>query len=158
MLYDTLLIGHILGVLVMAFGTGTGMLTALAAGSQPDVATVARTARLESLGGRVTTIATVVVLLLGVWLVIEGDSWEFSQAWISSAFVLWFIAMGIGGGIMARHARRLGESADAAAQRGETTSATLIEEFNAPLAKIGGVALLLLYVAFIVLMVAKPGA
>ncbi|MEX2372782.1 MAG: hypothetical protein WD800_03180, partial [Dehalococcoidia bacterium] len=95
---------------------------------------------------------------LGVWLVIEGDAWEFSQAWISSAFVLWFIAMGIGGGIMARHARRLGESADAAAQRGETTSATLIEEFNAPLAKIGGVALLLLYVAFIVLMVAKPGA
>jgi uncharacterized membrane protein len=156
-LYEGLLIAHILGVVVMAFGSGAGMLGAMVAGPNADVATIARSARLGLLGGRVTTFAALFVLAVGTWLVFEGDAWEFEQAWISAAYVLWIVAMGLGGGVMARHERRVQLAADAALARGETSNAAVQEDWNAPIVKITGAALLLLYVAFVYLMVAKPG-
>lgn len=156
-LYEVLLIGHIGGMVVMAFGSGTAMLASLSAGSRPTVNAIATAARLEVLGGRVTSIAAVVVAALGTWLVIEGD-FEFSAAWISAAYALWFVAMGIGGGILARHSRKTLAAAMQAQQRGETTNDALIAQFRAPIASAGGTALGLLYIVFIYLMVAKPDA
>lgn len=156
-LRELLLIGHILGVVVMAFGSGTAILASLSAGSRPTVADVLKASQLELLGGRVTAFAAVVVAALGIWLVIEVEAYDFSQAWISAAFLLWFIAMGIGGGILARHSRRTIAVAQEAQQRGETTSDAVIAQFRAPVANIGGTVMGLLYVVFIYLMVAKPG-
>lgn len=156
-LRELLLIGHILGVVAMAFGSGAGMLAMISAGSSPDLPTMIRSARLEVLGGRLTSFAAVVVMALGTWLVIETEGVEFSQAWISASYTLWFVAMGVGGGIMARHARKLEAQASAEAARGDRPSAALLADWNAPIAKAGGAFLLLLYPVFIYLMVAKPG-
>ncbi|MCA9847091.1 MAG: DUF2269 family protein [Dehalococcoidia bacterium] len=155
-LYEVLLIGHILGVVVMAFGSGTAMLASLSAGSRPTVSAVITASRLELLGGRVVSFAAVVVALLGTWLVKEGN-FEFSAAWISAAYALWFVSLGIGGGILARHSRKTLAAALAAQERGETTSDALIAQFRAPIAGIGGTVLGLMYVVFVYLMVAKPG-
>ena len=130
-LYEVLLIGHILGVVVMAFGSGTAMLASLSAGSRPTVSAVITASRLELLGGRVVSFAAVVVALLGTWLVKEGN-FEFSAAWISAAYALWFVSLGIGGGILARHSRKTLAAALAAQERGETTSDALIAQFRAP--------------------------
>lgn len=156
-LREILLVLHILGVIVMAFGTGVGFLSTLAAGSSPDLRTIAGTARLETIGGRVTSFAAIVVLAMGIWLVIETTH-EFSEAWLSASFALFIVAMGLGGGVMARHARRVGQSAEAALARGEVTNAEVQAEFTAPMARVVGAVLLLIYVVFIYLMVAKPGA
>lgn len=156
-LYEALLIGHILGVVVMAFGSGTAMLASLSAGSRPDVAGILKAAQLEFLGGRVTAYAAIVVALLGTWLVIESE-FEFSEAWISASYLLWFVAMGLGGGVLSRHSRRVMAAAREAQQRGETTNDALIAQFRSPVANIGGTVLGLLYVAFIYLMVVKPGS
>jgi len=156
-LYELLLIGHILGVVIMAFGSGTAMLASLSAGSRPTVSAVITASRLELLGGRVTAIAAVVVAALGTWLVIEAD-FEFSSAWISAAYLFWFIAMGLGGGVLARHSRQTMALALQAEARGETTSDAVIAHFRAPVANIAGTALGLMYILFIYLMVAKPGA
>ena len=156
-LYEVLLIGHILGVVAMAFGSGTAMLASLSAGSRPDVASIFTAARLEFLGGRVTAFSAIVVLILGTWLVIEVESFDFEQAWISASYVLWFLAMGLGGGVLSRHSRKVMAEATEAQQRGETTSDALIAQFRSPVANIGGTVLGLMYVVFIYLMVAKPG-
>ncbi len=156
-LRELLLIGHILGVVAMAFGSGTGMLATMSAGSSPDIPTMIRTARLESLGGRVTSFSAIVVLIFGSWLVIETEGLEFSQAWISASYTLWFVAMGVGGGIMGRHARKIEAQASGEAARGDRPSAALLAEWNAPITKAGGAFLLLMYPVFIYLMVAKPG-
>ena len=156
-LREALLIAHIVGVVVMAFGSGTAMLASLSAGSRPDVASILRASQLELLGGRVTAFAAVAVAILGTWLVIEVDGYEFEQAWISAAYVLWFIAMGIGGGVLSRHSRNVIAAAEAAQGRGETTSDALTAQFRSPVANIGGTVLGLMYVVFIYLMVAKPG-
>jgi uncharacterized membrane protein len=156
-LYEALLIGHIVGVVVMAFGSGTAMLASLSAGSRPDVASILKASQLELLGGRVTAFAAVVVAILGTWLVIEGDGFEFEQAWISASYVLWFIMMGLASGVLARHSRGVIAAAEAAETRGETSSDALIAQFRSPVANIGGSVLGLLYVVLIYLMVAKPG-
>src|SRR5690606_25431353 len=101
--------------------------------------------------------AAIVVAGLGTGLVIEGDAFEFEQAWISASYLLWFIAMGIGGGVMSRHSRKVRAAAEAARERGETTNDALVEQFRSSSASIGGMVLGLMYVAFIYLMVAKPG-
>jgi len=155
-LYELLLIGHILGVVAMGAGAGTALLATLHAGSRPDVATSLRASELGLRGGRVMAFSAVIVLALGPWLVIEGD-WEFSAAWISAAYLFWFIAMGIGGGVLSRHSRKTAEAAREAQQRGETTSDELVAQFRAPAGSIGGTAIGLLFIVFIYLMVAKPG-
>ena len=132
------------------------MLASLSAGSRPTVSAVITASRLELLGGRVVSFAAVVVALLGTWLVKEGN-FEFSAAWISAAYALWFVSLGIGGGILARHSRKTLAAALAAQERGETTSDALIAQFRAPIAGIGGTVLGLMYVVFVYLMVAKPG-
>lgn len=156
-LYEALLIGHIVGVVVMAFGSGTAMLASLSAGSHPDVVSVLKAAQLEQLGGRVTAFAAIVVALLGTGLVLEVDAFSFEQGWISAAYALWFIFMGIGGGVLSRHSRKVIAAAQEAQQRGETTNEALIAQFRSPVANIGGTVLGLMYVAFIFLMVVKPG-
>jgi len=156
-LRELLLTGHILGAIIMGFGSGTAMLAGLSIGPNPDLRAIIRTVELENLGGRVTAYAAIVVLLLGIWLVIEVDTFEFSQPWISAAFTLWLIAMGIGGGVLGSYERRVLKQAREALGRGETTNAQVTAAFNAPVAKIGGTVLGLMYVVFVWLMVAKPG-
>ncbi|MDA0815896.1 MAG: DUF2269 family protein [Chloroflexi bacterium] len=104
-----------------------------------------------------TAFAAVVVLLLGVWLVVEVDTFEFSQPWISAAFALWIVVMGIGGGVLGRYESGVLKQAREAQARGEATNAAVSAAFNAPVATIGGTALGLVYVVFVWLMVAKPG-
>jgi uncharacterized membrane protein len=156
-LREGLLIIHILGVVAMAFGSGAGLISAIAAGSKADVATIASSARVALLGGRVTTFAALLVLVVGTWLVLDNDTFDFEQTWLSVSYVLWIVAMGIGGGLMARDGRRVLKAAEAALERGEVENAAVRDAWNAPTTKIAGGALLLLYVVFVYLMVAKPG-
>jgi hypothetical protein len=37
------------------------------------------------------------VLVLGIWLALEVDSYELWDGWIIAAFVLWLVASGAGG-------------------------------------------------------------
>ncbi len=156
-LRELLLTAHIVGAILMGFGSGTAMLAGLSIGSNPDLRAIVRTVELEHLGGRVTAYAAVVVLLLGIALVIEVEAFDFSQSWISAAFALWVVAMGIGGGVLGRYERGVLKQAHAALERGETSNAEVTAAFNAPVAKIGGTVLGLMYVVFVWLMVVKPG-
>lgn len=156
-LRDLLLIIHILGVLVVASAFGAEVFGQLAGGRNPDLATIARTARVDHLAGRIAAFSWVVVLAAGIWLVIEGDAFEFSQAWLSIAFALWLIAMAIGGGVLGRHAARMKSAAEAALARGETSNAEVQAMWSAPIVTYGRLALGLALVVFIYLMVTKPG-
>ena len=156
-LREALLIGHILGVVAMGFGSGAGLIAMLTAGSSPDLPTIHRVARIGYNGGRVTAFSAVVVFIFGTWLVIEGDIYDFSQAWISAAYALWFVAMGLGGGVMARHEGKLATDAEAAIGRGESSNAAVLAAYNSSTTKLVGSVLLLMYPVFMYLMVSKPG-
>ena len=92
---------------------------------------------------RIALSALVVSLLTGVWMIIvSDDAWEFSDTWVSLAFLVWFA---IGGVVSAMILK--GEKAMAA---GDLTRERLVAKGGAIASVLGAI---MLY-----LMIFKPGA
>lgn len=92
---------------------------------------------------RIALSALVVLLLTGVWMIIASDdAWEFSDTWISLAFLVWFA---IGGVVSAMIAK--GEKGMAA---GDLSMERLVS--------LGGKIATALGALMLYLMIFKPGA
>lgn len=156
---ELLLIAHILGAFVLAGGALTASALGIYAGASTSTHSIRFAADLQQKVERaLITPGALIAIVFGVLLVLESDFIDFSEAWVSAAFVLWFIAGGLGSGVLGPHARRVRESADKLIAQGIANSAELQAEFATPRARLVGVALDLMLVAFVYLMVAKPGA
>jgi uncharacterized membrane protein len=115
-LYDWLLFLHI--VAAMIWVGGAVLLGALATRvlRSGEPAAVARfLGSLRVIGPLVLAPATVAVLVLGVWLVLESSAWSFGQLWVQLALVLFAAAFLIG----AAYQSRTAINADRAAARGD---------------------------------------
>lgn len=105
----------------------------------------------EWVGLRVFTPASLLTLIFGIWLAIDGD-WDFGALWISASFTLFFASFVIGAGFLGpttgKIARRVAEfgADDAQAQ-------TMIDRVLV-VARIDSFILL----AIVYLMTTKPGA
>ncbi len=104
-LYDWLLLGHILGAMVWLGGGVVLAALATATLRAGDPHAVARfTGALRTVGPAVLAPATVTVLGLGVWLVLDSAAWDFGQTWVQLALVLVAAAIAVGAGHQARTA------------------------------------------------------
>jgi uncharacterized membrane protein len=96
-LYDWLLFLHVLAAMVWV---GGGVMVAVIAGRvlrDPDPAAVGRFAgSLRVLGPLVLAPATVAVLGLGIYLVLDTDAWDFGQRWIQVGLGLFAAAFVVG--------------------------------------------------------------
>ncbi len=147
--YDVVLTVHILAV-VVAFGVMFAYPVMDAQVRRASPADVAALHRLQvALGRRVIVPAMTVVLLAGLYLTF--DRWSFDEPWIGATFVILFVLFGLGGAIFAPTDLRLAELAE----RGETGGAEYARQ--ARKARLFGALSLVLVVAAIFLMVAKPG-
>jgi uncharacterized membrane protein len=148
--YDVVLTVHIIAV-VVAFGVMFAFPVMDAVARRTGPADLAALHRLQvALGRRVIIPAMTVVLLAGLYLTL--DRWSFDEPWISTTFAILFILFALGGAVFAPTDVRLAELAE----RGETDSADYARE--ARKARLFGGLSLVLVVAAIFLMVAKPGA
>jgi uncharacterized membrane protein len=115
-LYDWLMLLHVLAAMVWVGGLVA--LTVLAAhatrSGRPDA--VGRFVEsLPLVGPVVLAPASVAVVGLGIWLVLDGDPWSFGQGWVLLAFALFGAAFLIGAVFQSRTAlgaRRAVESGD----------------------------------------------
>jgi uncharacterized membrane protein len=108
---------------------------------------------------RLATPALVVVLVTGVYQVIEGD-WSFGDFWISGTFTILIIVGGLLGAYFIPSDRRLGPLAEREIAAAGDGPVTLSEDYQRQARTQGAVGGLtgLLLVAAIFLMVVKPGA
>jgi uncharacterized membrane protein len=161
-IYKFLLVLHILSVIV---GIGAVMLNGLYA---------SQTAKRKGPEGRaiseanywVSGIAEYVIYTIPIWgillILVSDDAWKFSQTWIWMALLLFVIAMGISHGVMFPSHKRL-NALLAETERtpppadGAPPQAAEIAQLGQKLA-IGGGALNVIVVIFLVLMIWKPGA
>jgi len=150
-LYETLVFLHILTAVVWVGGAVAMQLLAVRAQRSGDAAAMARTAGdVEWVGMRVFMPSSAILLVVGIWAVIEGP-WEFSQGWISAGFVVWFLSFFAGMGFLGPESGRVKaligergpESPEVAARLSRIFLVSRIE--------------LVLLVAIIFVMVAKPG-
>jgi uncharacterized membrane protein len=93
---------------------------------------------------------------LGAWLV-HHDGFDWGAGWISAAFVLWLVAVVLGGigGRSARHTRYFAEQL---ADEGDDPSAELHRKLTDPVARVLNYGSFLAVLAVLALMVWKPGA
>ena len=104
-LYDWLLFGHIVAAMVWLGGGVLLAALAVATLRRSDLDGVARfVAGLRVIGPAVLAPATVTVLGLGVWLVLDSAAWDFGQTWVQLAVGLIAVAIAVGAGHQSRAA------------------------------------------------------
>lgn len=156
---ELLLIVHIIGALLLAGGSLTATALAIYAGAGTSTHSIRFATDLQVKADRtMITPGAVIAIIFGVLLVLEVDHIDFSEAWISAAFVFWIIAGGLGSAVLTPHAKRIRDRADKLIADGVVESAELQAAFATPRVKAIGMALNLLLIVFVYLMVAKPGA
>jgi uncharacterized membrane protein len=104
-LYDWLLFGHIVAAMVWVGGGVVLAALAVATLRGGDAQAVARFVRsLQVIGPAVLAPATIAVLALGIWLVLDSAAWDFGQTWVVLALALIAVAIAVGAGHQARTA------------------------------------------------------
>jgi hypothetical protein len=94
--YDWLLFFHLLAAFLLAVTAVTYSAVALGA---------AASGRTMFVADRCWDVGGIGTLVLGVWLALYLDQYEFWDGWIIGALVLWLVATGLGDGVRRRFAQ-----------------------------------------------------
>lgn len=157
-MYKTLLFLHILGVFLIVGGAAIATALGIKASKSVHARTIAALSGLSIIAERyVITPGAILALVAGSFLVHEVG-YPFGQTWIVTSYVLWVIAMSIGWGILGRHSARVNLHAKRLIAEGVETSDELGREAAAPIGMIFGAGQNVILLAFIYLMVVRPGS
>lgn len=150
-LYEWLVAFHVLGAVVWVGGAVMMQVLAVRAQRQHEPREVVRVAGdAEWVGTRVLMPAAMLVIVAGVWAVIDGP-WEFSQGWISAGFAVWFFSFVVGAGFLGPESGRIKAMMAASGADDPGVQRRLRRIFA-----ISRIELVLL-IAIIFVMVGKPG-
>jgi len=167
-IYRIMLLGHI-GAAIVGFGAliAHGSFHAKAVRSSPTDAEPVLRATAQ--GARVGEYGLYAVLGFGIVLVaLSDDVYRYSEPWISAAFVIWFVIIGLIHGLVRPARTRLLELASSLNRDGDSDSSAggdkgsvLVDQVEAQpmLARLaaGEAGTQLLLLAALVLMIWKPG-
>ncbi|WBL34857.1 DUF2269 family protein [Tepidiforma flava] len=150
------LFGHLLGVFFLLAATGLTTGAAIAAGRATAANTVVTLLDLQLRSERiVTSIGAILAIVFGSLLVNEAG-YSFGDAWISTAYTLIILALALDHGF---YLRKVKAARDVAVTLGNgPVTAELRDKLNDGGARLAGIALTLLWLVFLWLMIAKPGA
>jgi len=159
-LEEFLLIVHILGAFLMVAAAGITTAAAVMSGRSNDLKQIIAWLDLQRASELfVTTPGAVIAIVFGSWLVGESAAgYEFSEAWLSAAYVLWLVAMGLDHGWFLPFNRRVRAKAAAQVAAGSTDAGEVKAMLASPVAMVIGIGLDLSFVVFLFLMVVRPGA
>jgi len=156
--YETLLFLHLVSVGLLIGGVGVSSAAGMAMGRTGNTTVVGTLARLGSTAEYYVTVPGAIgAIVFGTWLVDEAG-YDFGEAWIAAAYVLWIVALGIGTGILGRHSRNVARMAVELRLNGVDDSEELRAEAGKPLVAALGMLELVIVIAFLWLMTARPGA
>ena len=154
--YDWLLLVHVVaGFAVVAAGlVATAAIVAARRAHDARAASVAL--GLVGPANIVFGISAVIVLVFGVWLALDVDWVEITDAWVIAALVLWLVSGGAGDQAT-RHYTRARDRARELAGAGGTSTGDLGALVRNPRALLLQLLSMAAVVALIVLMILKPG-
>lgn len=153
---DWYLFGHLLGVFFLLAATGLTTGAAIAAGRATAANTVVTLLDLQLRSERfVTSVGVILTVVFGSLLVNEAG-YSFGDAWISTAYTLIILGLALDHGFYLRKVKAARELAVSLGNGPVTVE--LRDRVNDDRARLAGIALVLLWVVFLWLMIAKPGA
>ena len=149
--YQTVLIVHFVSAVVGFGGSALGTVMLRRAWADgPDAAAAVRRS-FEFASNRLTDIAAYLAGVAGVVAVLIDDRWTFRQGWVTTAFILYFVWLGIAHGALRPTSAKLAEAMDAGSERSGDA------ERLRKRAELWSMANNLVIVAAIAVMVTKPG-
>ena len=156
-MYKTWLFLHILGVFMIVGGASVATALGIKMSKSRRAQTIADMSSLSIAAERyVITPGAILALVAGTFLV-HRSGHQFNEFWIIAAYVLWVIAITIGWAILGRHSARLHARANELLASGVQEDDELQKEAAAPVGPVFGAVQNVILLAFIYLMVVRPG-
>lgn len=157
-MYKTLLVLHLLGVFLIVGGAAIATAIGIKLSRTGHTRTVAELSRLSIVAERYVITPGAILALVAGSLLVHNIGYSFGATWIIASYVLWVTAMTIGWAILGRHTVRINRHARQLAVDGVETSDELRRQGAAPVGIIFGLGQNVILLAFIYLMVVRPGA
>ena len=154
--YHWLLLFHMAGAFMVVGGAAFAGIFNVAALRRERPSEIVVLFRLTRLAVVAVLIGMTLALAFGLWLVADLDLVKWTDAWVISAIVLWFVANALGsnGGRRDRHTRELAERL---AAEGDQPSSELRGMLRDPVTLAMSWGSGLAVIAILVLMIWKPG-
>lgn len=157
-LIEFLVIAHITGAFLMVAAAGITTAAAIMAGRARTPGELIPWLDLQRASELfVTTPGAVIAIVFGSWLVSEAG-YEFSEAWISAAYTLWLVAMGLDHGWFLPSLKKARARAVEIKAAGSDDIREVQAKLGSPLATAIGIGLDASLLVFLVLMVLRPGS
>jgi uncharacterized membrane protein len=157
-MYKTWLFLHILGVFMIVGGASVATALGIKMSKSRRAQTIADMSGLSIVAERyVITPGAVLALVAGTFLV-HKTGHDFGEFWIVAAYILWIVAITIGWVVLGRHSSRLNGHAKELLAKGVEEDDALAKEAAAPVGPVFGAVQNVILLAFIYLMVVRPGA
>lgn len=149
--YQAVLVVHLASAVVGFGGSalGTVMLRRAWADGLDAAAAVRRS--FEFASNRLTDMAAYLTGIAGIVAVLIDDRWTFRQGWVTAAFILYFVWLGLAHGALRPTSAKLAEALDAGTERVDDARRLRRR------AELWAMASNLVIVAAIAVMVTKPG-
>ncbi|MCW2928702.1 MAG: putative integral rane protein [Thermoleophilia bacterium] len=148
---------HMVGLVLLAAGIGVANYSGIMVGVAKRSSEIALWSRVNYRIEHIATLPGALVLLVSGILMVEDRGYSFGDAWITAAFGLWVLAVVIGAGVLGRHAKKVHRAATEAVAAGREDDPEVIRLSSGPLGPILGNLLNLIVVAFLYVMIYKPG-
>lgn len=156
--YEALLFLHLLSAFLLVAGAGISTALGIASTKTKSTKLLAAFCGLSTKAEYFVTVPGAIgAIVFGTWLA-DYVGYDFGDAWLVSAYILFVIALSIGSGILGPHGRRVAGKARALMDQGVTESEELQREAASPVIGLLGMLENVIIISFIYLMVAKPGA
>ncbi len=153
---DWYLFGHLLGVFFLLAATGLTTGAAIAASRAAAANTVVTLLDLQLRSERIVTSIGVILAVVFGSLLVDEAGYSFGDAWISTAYTLIILALALDHGFYLRKVKAAREIAVSLGNGPVTTE--LREKLNDSGARLAGIVLILVWLVFLWLMIARPGA
>jgi uncharacterized membrane protein len=156
-MYKTLLFLHILGVFMIVGGASVATALGIKMSKSRHARAIADMSSVSIVAERyVITPGAILALVAGTFLV-HRSGHQFDEFWIIAAYVLWIVAITIGWVILGRHSSSLNRHANELLAKGIEEDDGLQKAAAAPVGPVFGAVQNVILLAFIYLMVVRPG-
>ena len=156
-MYKTWLFLHILGVFLIVGGASVATALGIKMSKSRHTRAIADMSSVSIAAERyVITPGAILALVAGTFLVHKSGH-QFGEFWIIAAYVLWIAALTIGWVILGRHSSSLNRRANELLAKGIDEDDELAKEAAAPVGPLFGALQNVILIAFIYLMVVRPG-
>jgi uncharacterized membrane protein len=147
---------HLTGLVLLAAGVGIANLSGIMMSKAESPQMLAMWSKVNLRAEHVATLPGALLLIVAGTVLVHKEGIDYGATWIVSAYVLWVIAVFLGGGVLGRHAHRIHHLATEEVERGLTVSDAAMKLARSPVGPVVGNVLNLILLTFLYLMIVKP--